>query len=143
MAKLIDGLTKEKIEGTASSDNAFKLADGGGLYLYITPSGAKSWRMNYRFQGKSKTLSFGFYPDIDIDSARLLRNDAKAMLKNGLDPSIEHKKEKLLHGPDNPLSSTSVRISNDGFLEIWKGRVTVRLTLEEASFVRDQLCKLI
>jgi hypothetical protein len=143
MAKLVDGLTKEKIERTASSDKAFKLTDGSGLYLYVTPFGTKSWRMNYRFQGKARTLSLGTYPDIDIESARLLRNDAKAMIKSGLDPSVELRKAKLLQGAENQLSSTSVRISNDGFMEIWKGRVAVRLTHEEATFVRDQLCKLV
>jgi hypothetical protein len=40
-----------------------KLADGGGLYLEILPSGGKYWRMKYRFQGKENRLALGVYPD--------------------------------------------------------------------------------
>jgi len=39
-----------------------KLADGGGLYLFLTPAGGTSWRMKYRIDGKEKTYSIGPTP---------------------------------------------------------------------------------
>ena len=33
-----------------------KRSDGGGLYLELTSTGSKLWRMNYRFEGKQRTL---------------------------------------------------------------------------------------
>ena len=52
--------------------------------------------------------------------------------------------EKLLEDQRGGSAlNTSVRIGNDGMTEIWKGRVALRLTLDEAGFVKDQLCKLI
>lgn len=41
-----------------------KYFDGGGLFLFIPTSGSKLWRIAYRFDGKSKLLSFGEYPTV-------------------------------------------------------------------------------
>ena len=56
-------LTKLKVKKTKSTDKQQKLSDGGGLYLLIHPNGGEYWRMDYRFNGKQKTLSLGVYPD--------------------------------------------------------------------------------
>ncbi len=71
-----------------------KHSDGGGLYLYISPSGGKLWRMDYRFEGKRKTLSFGPYPTISLRDARKLRDEAKDKLIKGIDPSAQKKAAK-------------------------------------------------
>lgn len=68
------------------SDKAYKLADGGGLFLLVQPSGSKLWRMKYRFGGKEKLLSFGPYPKITLAAARQLRLNAKHTLADGKDP---------------------------------------------------------
>jgi len=39
----------------------YKLTDGGGLYLYVSPAAAKSWRYDYRFNGRRRTVAFGLY----------------------------------------------------------------------------------
>jgi hypothetical protein len=71
-------------------------------------------------------------------------NASKSLLKNGLDPSAERKMEKLFEVPDNRLDvKISVHVSNDAILEIWKGKIAIRLTPSEASFIKNQLCKLI
>jgi integrase len=64
----------------------FKLSDGGGLHLLVQPNGSKLWRLKYRFNGKEKLLSFGKYPVVTLAAARAKRNDAKALLAEGLDP---------------------------------------------------------
>ena len=69
-----------------------KYFDGGGLFLFIPTSGSKLWRMAYRFDGKSKLLSFGEYPAVSLKDARERREDAKRMLSRGIDPS-DHKRQ--------------------------------------------------
>jgi hypothetical protein len=44
--------------------------DGGGLYLYLSPTGGKAWRMDFRVDGKYKTLSLGAYPAVSLKDAR-------------------------------------------------------------------------
>jgi hypothetical protein len=43
-----------------------KLSDGGGLQLWITPDGAKRWRLAYRFAGKQRVLAIGVYPRVSL-----------------------------------------------------------------------------
>jgi len=71
-----------------------KLSDGGGLQLWITPDGAKRWRLAYRFAGKQKTLAIGVYPTVGLREARSAREVAKKLLDGGHDPSIAKKVAK-------------------------------------------------
>ncbi|WP_287311168.1 integrase arm-type DNA-binding domain-containing protein [Mesorhizobium sp.] len=80
-------LTDSACRAAKTEGSAKKLSDGGGLYLYVAPSGSKVWRMNYRFAGKQKTLSFGPYPRVTLADARALRENAKRALADGVDPS--------------------------------------------------------
>lgn len=76
-------------EGTGN-----RLADGGRMYLQLDRSGAKYWRMNYRFAGKDKTLALGVYPDVSLAVARKKRDEAREQLANGVDPSEAKKAGK-------------------------------------------------
>jgi Arm DNA-binding domain len=71
-----------------------KLSDGAGLQLWVTPDGAKRWRLAYRFNGKQKTLAIGVYPTTSLRKAREAREAAKILLKAKLDPSHHRKTEK-------------------------------------------------
>lgn len=73
-----------------------KLSDGGGLQLWLMPSGAKLWRLAYRFAGKQKKLAIGPYPAIGLSDARAKRDEAKAHLVAGRDPSIQKQAQKAL-----------------------------------------------
>jgi hypothetical protein len=77
---------------------AFKLSDGGGLYLLVQPRGAKLWRLAYRSNGKQKLLSFGIYPTISLADARARRDAAKKHLEDGGDPSVQRKIDKQSRG---------------------------------------------
>ena len=68
------------------TNKPYKLSDGEGLYLEVTPKGQKYWRLKYRFDGKEKRLSIGVYPAIPLKEARKKRDEAKALLLNGVDP---------------------------------------------------------
>lgn len=84
-------LTDTYIKSLKPAEKARKYADGGGLFLYIPTSGSKLWRMAYRFNKKSKLLSFGEYPTVTLKKAREKRDEAKKLLADGIDPA-QHKK---------------------------------------------------
>jgi integrase len=71
-----------------------KLSDGGGLQLWITPDGAKRWRMAYRFGGAQKTLAIGVYPDVRLKDARKAREAARQTLARGQDVSQAKREAK-------------------------------------------------
>ena len=73
---------------------AYKVADGGGLLIHVTPTGSKLWRLRYRFDGKEKLASFGAYPDVTLARAREKRNEARALLADGIDPMANARAEK-------------------------------------------------
>ncbi|MBS7348676.1 MAG: integrase arm-type DNA-binding domain-containing protein [Comamonas sp.] len=79
-----------KHSGKAAGD---KHSDGGGLYLHVKAVG-KYWRMAYRFGGKQKTLALGVYPAVTLAQARRGRDEAKALLAQGVDPSENKRRTK-------------------------------------------------
>lgn len=89
-------LTIKKIEASKPKDKAYKVADTGGLYIDVSPTGNKSFRFDYKFNGKFKTLTIGKYPYISLQEAREEREAAKKLLAHGKDPSMEKKKGAML-----------------------------------------------
>lgn len=87
-------LTDKTCKAVKSKEKPYKLADGGGLYLEVMPSGSKCWRMKYRYLGKEKRLAFGVYPIISLADARTARDSAKKLLAQGIDPSGAKKGER-------------------------------------------------
>jgi integrase len=90
-----DKLTEVTIKNAKPKAKPYKLADGGGLYLEITASGAKYWRLKYRYAGKEKRLALGVYPEVPLKEARLRKQDARKLLAAGDDPSNQRRQEKL------------------------------------------------
>lgn len=80
----------------APKERPYKLSDGLGLYLEVMPSGAKYWKFQYRFGGKRPRLSFGVFPEVTLNEARVRRDSNRRLLRNGKNPISEHKREKLL-----------------------------------------------
>ncbi len=70
-----------------------KLSDGGGLQLWVQPTGSRLWRLAYRFGGKQKLLALGVYPIVSLKDARQEREEAKRLLFAGIDPSQQRKEE--------------------------------------------------
>lgn len=91
-------LTDTKIKNTRPDAKAFKLADGDGLYLYITPQGSKLWRWKYRYQGKEKLMALGVYPAVPLAAARKLHRQGRELLAAGIDPMAARKAEKQADG---------------------------------------------
>ena len=96
------------IKNLKPAEKAQKHFDGGGLFLFVPTSGSKLWRMAYRFNGKSKLLSFGDYPTVSLKEARERRDDAKRLLAQGEDPA-EHKRQ---------IKMARLRAENESFRQI-------------------------
>lgn len=82
----LNKLNDAQCRSAKPTDNARKLFDGGGLFLFVSTTGAKTWRLAYRLDGKPKTISFGPYPDVSLAQAREERHRVKADLRGGIDP---------------------------------------------------------
>jgi len=67
-------LSDTKVRTIKPLDKPFKLSDERGLFLIVTPTGGKWWRLKYRLDGKEKTLSLGVYPDVSLADAREKRD---------------------------------------------------------------------
>jgi integrase len=98
-------LTNTQIRTAKPAQKPYKLTDGGGLYLEVSPTGGKWWRFRYRFEGKEKRLSLGVYPDVPlaggkdkagnwIEGAREKRDQARRLIAAGVDPSEARKAQK-------------------------------------------------
>ena len=94
MAKIIPPLTDIQPRNAKPKETPYKLADGGGMYLLVSKDGSKYWRMDYRFDGKRKTLAFGKYPDVSLGDARKRRSEARSLIQQGIDPSENKKAQK-------------------------------------------------
>ena len=90
-----------------SRDKPIRLFDEGGLYLEISPSGGKLWRLKYRFGGKEKRLAFGAYPEITLADARERRDQGRKLLANDVDPS-EHKEAQKSASQERAANSFEV-----------------------------------
>ncbi|WP_375249503.1 tyrosine-type recombinase/integrase [Sphingomonas sp.] len=87
-------LTAAEVRNAKPGPTAYKLTDGGGLYLHVTTTGARSWRLKYRFGGKEKLLTFGLYPEVSLADARDRRDEARRLLRQGKDPVVERAQAK-------------------------------------------------
>lgn len=72
-----------------------KHADGNGLTLLVAPTGAKLWRFRYRYGGKEGMLALGQFPEVSIAEARRLRDEARAKLRNGINPSAAKREARV------------------------------------------------
>lgn len=87
-------LTDTQIRNLKAPEKEKKVSDGQGLHLLLKPTGARLWRMAYRYSDKQKTLALGQYPHVSLSEARQKRDAAKVLLAKGIDPSQHAKAEK-------------------------------------------------
>ncbi len=87
-------LTDIAIRTAKPREKAFKLYDGGGLYLWVQTSGSKWWRYKYRFGDKEKLLALGTYPEVSLAEARGKHAIARKKLAANIDPNDAKKEEK-------------------------------------------------
>lgn len=88
-------LTHARQAETAKPESKpYKLSAGDGLFLEVTPTGSKRWRLRYFFAGKEKMLSLGLFPAVGLQEAKNARDTARKLLTQGIDPSEKRKDDK-------------------------------------------------
>jgi integrase len=86
-------ITDTKARTARATGKPYKLADAGGLYLFVAAAGGKSWRFDYRLDGLRGSLTIGRYPDVGLAAAREAHQRARALVAAGQSPS-QDKRDK-------------------------------------------------
>lgn len=100
-------LSDTKVRAAKPTERDYKLADEKGLFLLVKKTGAKYWRMKYRYNGKEKLLALGVYPATSLASARTQRDEARTFLANQIDP-MAHKQASTAAKMDAAANSFEV-----------------------------------
>ena len=129
-------LTFAEIRGLQPRDAPYKVADQHGLYLLVNPSGAKLWKLKFRFLGVEKKLSLGRFPEISLKAARIKCEDARRLLMEGIDPAAAKRKEAV----EASLSALSTfRIVADEYIEKMEREGKAKATTTKSKWFRDLL----
>lgn len=138
MARKTAALTANEIKNAKPKEKEYKLFDGGGLYLSITPNGGKGWRLKYLFNGKEKRLSLGTYPVTSLQGARKKREELKSLIDQGIDPAAERKKEKEIIKEEETKSQNTFKNISIEWVEKQRLRLGVTtLSKYERALERD------
>ncbi|WDJ06556.1 Arm DNA-binding domain-containing protein [Xanthomonas campestris] len=89
-------LSDAAVRNAKPADKPVRLFDGGGLYVEISPKGAKLWRWKYRFGGKEKRLALGVYPEVSLAEVRAQHLEARKVLRSGIDPGEKRRVDRLV-----------------------------------------------
>jgi len=110
-------LTDTGIKKAKATEKSYRMSDGGGLYLFVTPAGGKIWRWKYRHEGAEKLMTFGKYPDVSLALARERHAEARKLLSGGIDPMVERKAMKTA---EKSAIEDSFQSVSTLWLEHWK-----------------------
>ena len=135
--RTINNLSDSTIKAAKSKEKTYCLSDGGNLFLEITTTETKSWRYNYRFNGKSKTYRFGRYPFISLTEAREKRRWAVGQIAEGKDPALVKKLEK------NTIDAEVFEVAAREWLDSNRGNWSESHTHRTASYLRRDVYPII
>ena len=124
-------LSDVRIRNLKPREKPYKVSDFEGLYLLVTPAGSKLWNVKYRLYGKEKKLSLGAYPAISLAQARMLKEEARAKIAQGTDPS--EAKQAAKRETREAKSHTFEQIG-DAFLEKQRKEGKTKATLDKTSY---------
>lgn len=119
MPKRITPLSEIKVRTAKPQKDTYKIFDGGGLFLMVTPSGGKLWHFKYRFDGKEKKLSLGSYPEISLADARQRREEARSQVSHGIDPGALRKAQKQAKTEETETFGVIAREWYAKFVSTW------------------------
>jgi integrase len=88
-------LTAVAARNARPREKMYRLAAGKGLYLQVMPTGARYWRLKYRFAGAARMMGLGVYPEVSLADARAARDEARKQLASGVDPSMQRRVERM------------------------------------------------
>ncbi|POD98132.1 integrase [Pectobacterium odoriferum] len=123
-------LTNTEVKAAKAIDKELSLHDGGGLLLFVKPSGKKTWRFRYYHpQAKKRTtLTFGSYPAISLADARQMREAAKALLEKNIDPQFHQQQQREQEQAIN--LNTFAKVSADWY-EVKKSQPLAENTIKD------------
>ena len=119
MPKKITPLSEVKVRTAKPNQKTYKLFDGGGLFLLVTPTGGKLWHFKYRFDHREKKLTFGTYPEISLADARQRRDEARRQLAHGVDPGAVRKAQKQAKTEETETFEVIAREWHAKFTPTW------------------------
>lgn len=128
-------LTDVAIRALKPMEKLQKVSDSEGLQLWVQPNGSKLWRMAYRIHGMQKSLSFGAYPETSLADARKRRDEAKALLASGIDPSQQKRIDKLTKAISN---ATTFRAVAEEYLDKQKREGRSESTITKNRYLLEQ-----
>ena len=115
MARLTTPLTATKIKEAKPKEKDYKLFDGGGLFLLVSKSGGKHWKLKYRFHEKEKTYTIGAYPAVTLANARSRREELKTLIAKNIDPNEKKKQVKAkIKAVETKKENTFYNVSQTG-----------------------------
>jgi hypothetical protein len=120
MPKRIMPLDHLTISGANPKGKEYKLSDGGGLYLLVTPSGGKLWRLKYRFGGLEKKLALGAFPETSLSLARQKREEARGQIAQGIDPGAAKKEQTVAKLQERETFETLAREWHGRYSSQWE-----------------------
>jgi integrase len=112
----------------------YKMADGGGMYVLVRPDGARYWRMDYRWEGRRRTLALGVYPSVSLSNAREKRDQAKKQLAAHTDPATQRKLDKIA---SNAASKNTFRLISLEWVQKLTREGRSRPTLNKVSWLLE------
>lgn len=122
-------LTDLAVRKAGARGRAYKLTDGGGLYLLVSATGQRYWRMDYSFAEKRSTIALGVYPTISLADARAKRLEIKRQLAEGINPAVQRKIDKITGALANANSFQAVadewlkKAGREGRAEVTLGKL--------------------
>lgn len=87
-------LSDIQIRNLKPRDRSYKVSDFEGLFVLVKPNSSKLWQLKYRVDGKERLFSIGVYPEVSLAQARRAKDEARAKLAAGADPSEVKQEEK-------------------------------------------------
>jgi hypothetical protein len=134
MPKLATPLTDIQVRNAKPKDKPYTLADGGGMYLEVAPTGSKIWRMAYsQPNGKNTRMTFGAYPEVMLLDARQKRMIAKKQKAAGTDPAQAKRIDKISKATASANTFEAVaREWHANKLDTWQERTAKRRSSRNA-----------
>jgi len=125
-------LTELGIKHLKPKGRLYRVADGGGLCLEVSPAGGKLWRWRYYYQGKAQMLALGKYPAVTLSEARKKRDEQRKLLETGKHPTREKKVQKIrkAHEGENTFEKLARRwleMKGEGLNEKYAKQCLVRM----------------
>ena len=131
-------LSDATVRSAKPTDKAFTIYDERGLFLQVSPSGAKLWRLKYSFGGLRKLLALGRYPETGLKDARTKRDEARELLEIGIDPSVDKKRKKVAADIAN---ATTFKAVADEYMDKIEREGIAEATRKKTRWLASQLEK--